>query len=66
MSSDSMKCPGCGSQSGSQEKCCPNCGRWMAARGFAFYFFWTALALIVTALIACIFHYAFLVVNRML
>jgi hypothetical protein len=66
MNDDSAKCPGCGGQLDLQGKCCPHCGRWMAARGFAFYIFWTALALTVLALIADIFRCAFVMVTRML
>jgi hypothetical protein len=66
MDDDSAKCPGCGGPLNPQKACCPHCGRWMCARGFAFYTFWAVLSLIVAALIASIFHTAFLVVNRML
>jgi transposase len=66
MSNDSAKCPSCGGQLSAQEKSCPHCGRWMAARGIAFYTFWTALSLVGVALIAYIFYGAFLVMNRML
>jgi len=38
----------------------------MGPRGFFFYAFWTGLALIVMALIGCIFYTGFLILNRML
>jgi hypothetical protein len=36
----------------------------MTPRGFAFYTFWTALSLIVAALIVDIFHCAFVMATR--
>ena len=66
MDDNPTKCPACGGELGAQKKCCPHCGRWLCARGFAFYTFWTVLSLVVAAVIASIFHTAFLVLNRML
>jgi hypothetical protein len=64
MSNDSAKCPACGEEFDLQKKRCPSCGRWMTPRGFAFYIFWTALSLIVAALIVDIFHCAFVMATR--
>jgi hypothetical protein len=66
MSDDSVKCPGCGGQIGLKEKKCPYCGRWMAARGISFYAFWFVLSFVVIALLGCIFHTGFVMLNKML
>jgi hypothetical protein len=63
---ESFRCPGCGGQIGLQEKKCPLCGRWMAARGISFYVFWIALSLLVAVLLAQIFHTGFTMLNKML
>jgi len=66
MSAEIIQCPSCKAQFGLQEKCCPNCGRWTAARGFTFYFFWIALSLVVIALVGDILHSGFVMLTRML
>jgi len=66
MSDETVKCPGCGGEMDLPGKTCPHCGRWPGVRGITFYVFWTALLLVVVALLACMSHIAFQMVNRML
>jgi len=66
VNAESIQCPGCKAQFGFKEKKCPDCGRWTAARGFTFYFFWVALSLIVIALVGDILQTGFVMLTRML